>query len=46
MSNFPWATASATQNNFFSIDREHHRFTVMLAMPMAVELSQLMGVGG
>jgi len=40
MSNFPCSTASATQKNLISIDLDLCRFTVLFAMPTAVELSQ------
>ncbi len=46
MSNFFWATASATQKNCISMECEHCFLTVLLAMPTAVELLQLIGVGG
>jgi hypothetical protein len=46
MSNFPCATASTTQKNLISMDREHCCLTVLLVMPTAVELLQLIGVGG
>ncbi len=46
MSNFPCATASTTQKNLISMDREHCLLTVMLAMLTAVEILQLVGVGG
>jgi hypothetical protein len=46
MSTFPALTASETQKNLISIYHERWRFTVLFAMPTAVELSQLMGVGG
>ena len=46
MSNFPCSTASATQTNLISIDLHRCRFTVLFAMPTAVELSQCIGVGG
>jgi hypothetical protein len=45
-SNFFWATASATQKNCISMEREHCCLTVFLAMLTAVELLQLIGVGG
>jgi hypothetical protein len=46
MSNFFCSTASATQKNLISMEREHWRLTVLFAMPTAVELSQWIGVGG
>jgi len=46
MSNFPASTASATQKNRISIDRERCFLTELLAMPTAVELSQCTSVGG
>jgi hypothetical protein len=46
MSNFFGATASATQKNCISMERERCRLTVLLAMPTAVELLPLIGVGG
>ena len=46
MSKNPCATASATQKNLISIDRNCWRLTVLFAIPTAVELSQCMGVGG
>jgi hypothetical protein len=46
MPNFPCVTASATQKNHISMDQERCRFTVLLVIPTAVELSQFMGVGG
>jgi hypothetical protein len=46
MSNFPCATASATQKNLISMDRECCLLTVLVGMLTAVELLQLMGGGG
>jgi len=46
MSNFPCSTASATQKNLISIDLDLCHFTVLFAMPTAVELSQCIGIGG
>ena len=46
MLSFPCSTASATQKNLISIDQDCLRFTVLFAMPTAVELSQWIGVGG
>ena len=46
MSNFSCSTASATQKNLISIDLDRCLFTVLFAMPTAVELSQCIGVGG
>ena len=42
----PCATASATQKNLISIDRDFWRLTVLFAIPTAVELSQCIGAGG
>jgi hypothetical protein len=46
MSNFPCATASTTQKNLISVDRERCHLIVLLAMLTAVELLQLIEVGG
>jgi len=46
MLKFPCSTASATQKNLISIDLDLCHFTVLFAMPTAVELSQCIGVGG
>jgi hypothetical protein len=45
MLNFPCATASATQKNLISIDQDCWRFTVLFAMPTAVDFSQWIRVG-
>ncbi len=46
MSNFPCSTASATQKNLISMERERWHLMVVFAMPTAVELSPWIGVGG
>ena len=46
MSKNPCATASATQKNLISLNRDCRRLTVLFVIPTAVELSQCMGVGG
>ena len=46
MSNLPCSTASATQKNLISIERDRCRFTVLFAMPTTVKLLQCTSVRG